>query len=180
MRRISLRLALILTTLLPVFSVSASETTQSGSSAQKLQVQAKEISWEALMPPVDPVMLEKHNAGQLTPEQVNDYIEKLGKTPGKELDKMVVRIPGFLVPLNMDKNQTATELLLVPTLGACIHVPPPPPNQTVYVRFNQGIKVTEAGYTPYWLEGMLKVEKKTSQYTDTLYSMTVETIEEYK
>nr|WP_283777696.1 DUF3299 domain-containing protein [Sansalvadorimonas sp. 2012CJ34-2] len=82
--------------------------------------------------------------------------------------------------MNINKEQIATELLLVPTLGACIHVPPPPPNQTVYVRFEKGIKVTEAGYTPYWLEGTLKVEKNKSEYTETLYGMSVDAIEEYE
>ncbi|WP_281645959.1 DUF3299 domain-containing protein [Parendozoicomonas sp. Alg238-R29] len=140
----------------------------------------EEISWEALMPPVDEAVVKKYEAGEMDREDVMDYMETLGNTPVKTLDKSQVKIPGFLVPLNLDKNQMATELLLVPTLGACVHTPPPPPNQTIYVRYDKGIKVTEAGYTPYWIEGTINVEKNTSQYTDTLYGLNVSTIVEYE
>ncbi|MTI15352.1 DUF3299 domain-containing protein [Sansalvadorimonas verongulae] len=140
----------------------------------------EEITWERLMPPVDEGMVKKWEDGKLSREDVMDYMEVLGNTPVMKMDKTQVKIPGFLVPLNMDKNQVATELLLVPTMGSCIHVPPPPPNQTIYVHYPKGMKVTEAGYTPYWLEGTLKVEKNTSDYTDTLYGFSVTNIVEYE
>ncbi len=104
---------------------------------------------------------------------------QLGKVPVESLDQSRVKIPGYLVPLNIGKDQTATELLLVPTLGACVHVPPPP-NQTIFIRYDKGIKVTEAGYTPYWLEGVIKVESNTSEYTDMVYAMTVDSIKEFE
>lgn len=140
----------------------------------------KEIFWEALMPPVDDAVVKKWEAGEMNREAVMDYMEVLGNTPVMKLDKSLVKIPGYLVPLNLNKDQMATELLLVPTLGACVHVPPPPPNQTIYIRYPRGIKVTEAGYTPYWVEGSLRVEKNTSEYTDTLYGLNVSTIIEYE
>jgi len=43
-----------------------------------------------------------------------------------------VRIPGFVVPLERQKDDV-TEFLLVPYFGACIHVPPPPANQIIHV-----------------------------------------------
>jgi len=49
-----------------------------------------------------------------------------------ELNGSEVKIPGFVIPLEGDAN-TVTEFLLVPYFGACIHVPPPPPNQIIYV-----------------------------------------------
>ncbi|MCB1814569.1 MAG: DUF3299 domain-containing protein, partial [Candidatus Competibacteraceae bacterium] len=49
-----------------------------------------------------------------------------------QLDGRDVRIPGFLLPLNYE-GEKVTEFLLVPVVGACIHVPPPPPNQMVHV-----------------------------------------------
>ena len=48
-----------------------------------------------------------------------------------ELDGEHVRLPGFLLPLEFD-GTGGTEFLLVPFVGACIHVPPPPPNQMVH------------------------------------------------
>ncbi|WP_164962937.1 DUF3299 domain-containing protein [Rubrivivax sp. JA1026] len=44
----------------------------------------------------------------------------------------VVRLPGFVVPLEESK-QGLKEFLLVPYFGACIHSPPPPANQIVHV-----------------------------------------------
>ncbi|MCW5966727.1 MAG: DUF3299 domain-containing protein, partial [Bryobacterales bacterium] len=57
----------------------------------------------------------------------------------KALDKKLVRVPGFIVPLE-DSATEATEFLLVPYQGACIHVPPPPPNQIVHVMMAKGKK----------------------------------------
>ncbi|MGI9201102.1 MAG: DUF3299 domain-containing protein [Woeseiaceae bacterium] len=50
----------------------------------------------------------------------------------KELDGTFVRIPGYAVPLELSGSKV-TEFLLVPYVGACIHTPPPPPNQIVHV-----------------------------------------------
>ena len=79
-----------------------------------------------------------------------------------------------------DSQATDAPVTLVPTMGACVHVPPPPPNQTIFVRYDKGIKVTEAGYTPYWLEGVIRVENNTSEYTDVVYAITVESIKEFE
>ncbi|USE38798.1 DUF3299 domain-containing protein [Endozoicomonas sp. SCSIO W0465] len=140
----------------------------------------KEINWDDLMPPVDEEIVRKYEAGEISQLEAIDYIVELGKIPVESMDQQRVKIPGYLVPLNIGKDQSATELLLVPTLGACIHVPPPPPNQTIFVRYDQGITVTEAGYTPYWLEGVIRVENHTSEYTDVVYAITVESIKAFE
>jgi hypothetical protein len=49
------------------------------------------------------------------------------------LNNKVVKLSGFLVTLEGD-GKAVSEFLLVPFLGACIHVPPPPSNQIVLVR----------------------------------------------
>lgn len=146
----------------------------------EVKKEIREFDWGELMPEPDQKVVEDYQKGKMDQEAVIAYLDKLGNTPVKDLDKAYGRIPGFLVPLNLDKNQKATELLLVPTMGACIHVPPPPPNQTIYIKYEKGISVTEAGYTPYWITGTLAVEKNTSEYTDTLYSIKVESIKEYE
>src|SRR5690606_41234775 len=43
-----------------------------------------------------------------------------------------IRIPGYVVQLEGDADKV-TQFLLVPYFGACIHVPPPPPNQIILV-----------------------------------------------
>ena len=60
--------------------------------------------------------------------------ERVAKThlANEELDGKPVRIPGYLLPLEFDGDKVS-EFLLVPYVGACIHTPPPPPNQIVHV-----------------------------------------------
>lgn len=74
-------------------------------------------------------------------------------------DKVVgqtVRMPGYLLPLELDGN-LAVEFLLVPTVGACIHTPPPPANQIVHVRYPAGYP-TQSLYSPVWISGKLRSE----------------------
>jgi len=73
-----------------------------------------------------------------------------------ELDGEQIRMPGFVLPLEYS-NKKITEFLLVPWVGACIHTPPPPPNQIVYVKIPEGF---ESGglFEPVWVNGELAVQ----------------------
>jgi hypothetical protein len=64
-----------------------------------------------------------------------------------------VKIPGFVVPLEGD-GEAINEFLLVPYFGACIHVPPPPPNQIVYVKFSTAVPIDNL-YDAVWVTGTL-------------------------
>lgn len=82
-----------------------------------------------------------------------------------------VKIPGFMVPLTPDKKDpTSTiDFLLVPGLQSCIHVPPPPPSQTVYVKMKTGGKA-KMTWDPLWIEGTIKVlDKPTKENPDAMY-----------
>ena len=68
-----------------------------------------------------------------------------------------MRIPGYLLPLEFD-GAGVSEFLLVPYVGACIHAPPPPPNQIVHVRL-EGSYATSELYTPVWVAGLLRAER---------------------
>jgi hypothetical protein len=61
------------------------------------------------------------------------------------LDGQLVRMPGYLLPLETS-GKRIREFLLVPWVGACIHTPPPPPNQIVHVTLDQ----------PYEHDGLFK------------------------
>lgn len=73
----------------------------------------------------------------------------------KSLNFRYVRLPGFVVPLDGDENRI-TSFLLVPTLGACIHVPPPPPNQTVLVEMEKGLPAKYV-FQPVWITGQFLI-----------------------
>jgi hypothetical protein len=73
------------------------------------------------------------------------------------LEGQSVRIPGYLLPLEYQGKQV-TEFLLVPYVGACIHVPPPPPNQIVHVR--PGRAVDDPGtFAPVWVDGIITAQR---------------------
>ncbi len=97
----------------------------------------------------------------------------------KSLDGQRVRLPGYIVPLEVSEEGRVTEFLLVPYFGACIHVPPPPPNQIVHVTSELGIKVDEL-YQPYWIEGPMQVKASSSELADAGYQMEAEKILVYE
>ncbi len=74
-------------------------------------------------------------------------------------------IAGFVVPLEV-VNGKITEFLMVPFFGACLHVPPPPPNQIVYVR--HAIDYVEP-WEPIAIPGVLKVDRQTTDEIVTGY-----------
>lgn len=83
-------------------------------------------------------------------------LENESRMPNTAVVGQTVRMPGYLLPLELEGN-LAVEFLLVPTVGACIHTPPPPANQIVYVRYPPGYP-TESLYTPVWISGELRSE----------------------
>ncbi|MGR5134038.1 DUF3299 domain-containing protein [Vibrio alfacsensis] len=95
----------------------------------------------------------------------------------QELNGSEVKIPGFVIPLEGDAN-TVTEFLLVPYFGACIHVPPPPPNQIIYVKFPKGAPVQELWDVIYVI-GKLKTETISHELAQTAYVIEGTSIEAY-
>jgi len=96
-----------------------------------------------------------------------------------EYDRQRIRIPGFVVPLEFDEEQTITSFLLVPYFGACLHLPPPPPNQVIHASFPEGMQV-EALYDPFYVAGELRTLRKDSEAGTAAYSMTVEGVYPYE
>jgi len=81
-----------------------------------------------------------------------------------------VKLPGFVVPLQFDLNDVS-EFLLVPYYGACIHVPPPPANQTVHVVLPKGDAYNGGVFDTVWVTGILKIERFSSEMADAGYRL---------
>lgn len=81
----------------------------------------------------------------------------------RELNGKQIKIPGFMVPLE-DFAEQVSEFLLVPYFGACIHTPPPPPNQIVHVHMDGNRKAKVEWWEPIWMEGTLSIEDIESIY----------------
>ena len=93
----------------------------------------------------------------------------------ESLDGKRVHIGGYIVPLDFDATRV-TEFLLVPFVGACIHVPPPPANQIVYVKIEQGFDV-QGTFDPVWVTGTLKVTPTFTGLAEAGYSLEAEKVE---
>ena len=100
-------------------------------------------------------------------------IEKLSKeadirnrTLVSELDGHIIKLPGYVLPLDFD-GILVKSFLLVPYVGACIHVPPPPPNQIVHVEAEKRF-VSEKLFAPVWVTGQIRVgmDKKSLYLVD--------------
>jgi hypothetical protein len=97
----------------------------------------------------------------------------------EELDDKPVKLPGFIAPLEYE-GDVITEFLLVPYFGACIHVPPPPVNQTVLITAaeDEGILI-EDSFQPVWVYGVLSAEKSTTDLAEAGYFIEDAVIEPY-
>ncbi len=79
----------------------------------------------------------------------------------------MVRLSGYVVPLETD-GTALKEFLLVPFYGACIHVPPPPPNQTVFVRSTDGLSIRRL-FDTVAVTGRFNAERRSGELADAGY-----------
>ena len=94
-----------------------------------------------------------------------------------KLDGETVKIPGFIVPLDHIGFEV-TEFMLVPFVGACIHVPPPPPNQLVYVTTEEPWDAMTL-WEPVWVTGKIIVKAQTNIWAETGSQISAEDIDFY-
>jgi hypothetical protein len=90
-----------------------------------------------------------------------------------------VRIPGFMVPLTSDEQQRVTEFFIVPYFGACLHMPPPPPNQIIFGKVKQGFELSKLDM-PFWFEGRINIETISNTTGTAAYGMILDNIREYE
>lgn len=74
-----------------------------------------------------------------------------------------IRLAGYLLPLEFS-DQGVSDFLLVAYVGACIHVPPPPPNQIVFVQLAKRLLVRDL-FTPVWVTGRLRTKATSKALT---------------
>ena len=119
---------------------------------------SKEITWSDLVPWTN----------VFTPNEVKF---------NKKLDGKTVKIPGYIVPLD-HIGFGVVEFMLVPFIGACIHVPPPPPNQLIYVTTEKPWD-TMTLWEPIWVTGTIIVKAQTNIWAETGYQISADEIEFY-
>lgn len=144
-----------------------------------LAAQPTEVEWIELMPKEDLEFLQ--NMPEIDHEGNEPFSLPEELMTGNVVDSMdqkAIKIPGFVVPLEFTDDKRVTEFFLVPYFGACIHVPPPPPNQIIHISYPQGIHV-DALYEPYWVTGTLRTERISNDVADASYIMSADRVELY-
>jgi len=119
-------------------------------------------------------------------EEFDMEVIRRGEMIVQDLDQKNVRLAGYALPLEFS-GTGVNEFLLVPYVGACIHVPPPPPNQIVFVRVKEPFK-PRSQFTPVWVTGQISAKAVTKSLSlvdgkgsiHTGYSMDGAQVEIYK
>lgn len=149
----------------------------------------KTIEWTELMPPGWDPRSKVGKAGTaggtdiskladddpIARQMLKDLRDAFDNAPVRpELDGRRVRLRGYAVPVGVGWGGT-DEFLLVPTFGACIHSPPPPPNQIVYVKTPSKIEGVRA-MSIVTVTGTLEVHAIDSALATSGYRLVPETV----
>jgi hypothetical protein len=167
----------------------AADEAQAGTSSLERvdpSIEAEQISWRDLMPDDELDALEALNEGRADPSLMSRFT---GSSPVEnqigtfnvveELAGAVVRMPGYILPLDYAQQGSAREFLLLPYHGACVHYPPPPPNQIVYLRSPDPIEYSSL-WEPVWVEGRMEIERVDTELAAAAYTLIVRSVSEYQ
>jgi hypothetical protein len=112
-------------------------------------------------------------------EALRNFMERWNQAPvNPAIGGKRIKIPGFVVPLDLEGAELK-EFFLVPYFGACIHVPPPPPNQIVFVRSDsavEGVSVMDV----VWVYGKIQAESFRTDLGDAGYTLPADRVEPYR
>ena len=82
-----------------------------------------------------------------------------------------IKVVGFIVPLTDEVGfDKISEFYLVPDPMMCIHVPPPPPNQMLYVKMNYPINLN-IDFEGVYITGEIKPIKGPLEYGDAGFEL---------
>lgn len=139
----------------------------------------REIGWDDLIPPGVPYG-EIIGEGEM--DVVNDtwrpIFDENATKLNDGLNGAYVRLPGFIIPIELGADGV-TEFILVPYVGACIHTPPPPPNQLVMVTAQTpwpGDQLWDA----VWVTGHMHTQLQSTDIAETGYALTADKMEIYE
>ena len=148
----------------------------------ELEGDVRVIRWMDLMPEGarDPALalqgLVEH--GALPPLPSEQAQMSAPAAVDTSLDGQTVALAGYMTPLFFDEAETDA-FLLVPYVGACIHVPAPPPNQIVFVESETPVPVLEM-WEPFRAIGTLHVRTQSTDLAQSAYTMTLERMEAFE
>ena len=137
-----------------------------------------EIGWDDLIPPGVPYS-EIIGEGEL--DELNDTWRPIFDANATKLnpalDGAYIKMPGFIVPIDVT-TKGVTSFILVPYVGACIHTPPPPPNQLVFVTTKRPW-VSEDPWEAVWVVGRMSHEMQSTEVAETGYTLRADEMKVY-
>ena len=149
----------------------------------------EEIGWEDLMPEGEEERLAQmyqaqmamlYSGAPIAEGSAADAMIQIGTfNTVAELNEKKIRIPGYTVPFEYSATAEITEFLLVPYFGACIHAPPPPPNQTLFIMTDEPIKLKDLAQA-VWIEGIIYTSTTESELADAAYTIELTRVEKYE
>lgn len=137
-----------------------------------------DLTWDDLLPSDANALqqqfrgfVQHEGAGPATDQPVSSGVRTdwNGKT---------VSLPGYIVPLDYS-GDGVTAFILVPYIGACIHVPPPPANQLVLVTSQPPYK-SDGVFESVTVTGMFGTAGTTTQLAEVGYALSADKIEPYQ
>ena len=139
---------------------------------------AIEIKWEDLIPPGVPYS-EIIGEGEM--DERNDVwrpiFDSNATKLNPKLDGAYIKMPGFIIPIDLS-TAGVTSFLLVPYAGACLHTPPPPPNQLVFVTTPTPWP-SEDLWDPVWVTGQMQHDLQSTDVAETGYALQADEMEVY-
>lgn len=189
----------LITTGLAVFTLLFAVAAQSGwwpfsSNDESVEIQGDivEVEWDDLIP--DDFVQPENPFYTMSQEEVDKLLDGSEESQAElariekefnyapvvnDLDGKRVSILAYVTPLEYNEDSMASEFLLVPYVGACIHTPPPPANQIVHAKMRESIKLNSM-YDPVNAIGILRAETTKSDLAESGYKLEVEKILPYE
>ena len=151
-----------------------------GTAAVAQDNSARTLEWEELIQPgAYDVFDDWDYVDSLTDEQIDELWYSAEAATNPELDGELVSIPGFMVPLDAQPGRRVSEFVFVPYQGACIHTPPPPPNQTILVSAPRGVRLYN-NWDPVVVTGVINRDTEETDVAVSGFSLELQLIEEFE
>jgi hypothetical protein len=141
------------------------------------------INWDDLLPEGEMERIEELYAASSVMMEMNHFGGQMPQIGTFNVEPALigqtVRMPGYILPLDYQPGGDITEFLLVPYFGACVHTPPPPPNQIVYVTSEEPVRV-ERLWAAVWVTGVMTADRHMNDLGDAAYTMQLTGHEPYR
>ena len=145
----------------------------------------KQLQWADLLPPGEVENISRLQQMQAASSMGVDHFGSEQMPQIKTfntvdaLDGETVALPGYVLPFDFSGSGEVSRFLLVPFVGACIHVPPPPPNQLVYVTSEEAVPVSGL-WDAVIVTGVMRTARQDSEIADAAYTLELTDISAYR